>query len=146
MRARVLPRSVKFITRRSWPHGLKRRLEQSLLGQVFADKSKIAGQKVSDPQAREKIYQQYLRAYKKGVFNYIREDATPDGQTIPRKYFSGGELPIAPELVQEVRANNPEVRAFISRKSRESYDQPWKNCTSVYLFSSTWSWYCSGAA
>ena len=38
----------------------------------------------------EQIYQQYLKAYKKGVFNYIKEDAQPDGQTVPRKYFSGG--------------------------------------------------------
>jgi len=90
----------------------KKTLRESLLGQVFADKSKIAGQKVSDPQAREKIYQQYLRAYKKGVFNYIREDATPDGQTIPRKYFSGGAFPVAIDLVKPVSANNPEVRAF----------------------------------
>ncbi len=91
----------------------KKTLRESLLGQVFANKSKIAGQKVSDPQAREKIYQQYLRAYKKGVFNYIREDATPDGQTIPRKYFSGGAMPVAIDLVKPVPANNPEVGAFV---------------------------------
>ena len=72
----------------------------------------------------EEIYQQYLKAYKKGVFNYIREDATPDGQIIPRKYFSGGALPIAPELVQEVRANNPEVRAFISEKVEKAMISP----------------------
>ena len=86
----------------------KRALRQSLLGQVFADKSKIAGQKVSDPKADEKIYQQYLKAYKKGVFNYIKEDATPDGQIIPRKYFSGGELPI-PETAAEDTANVVQV-------------------------------------
>jgi len=69
----------------------KKTLRQSLLGQVFANKSKVAGEAISNPQAQmEQIYHQYLRAYKKGVFNYIREDATPDGQTIPRKYFSGG--------------------------------------------------------
>src|SRR5207249_4507426 len=41
--------------------------------------------------APEQIYQQYLQAYKKGVFNYIKEDADPSAQqSIPRKYFSGG--------------------------------------------------------
>lgn len=89
----------------------KKTLRQSLLGQVFANKSKIAGQQNSDPNADEKIYQQYLKAYKKGVFNYIKEDATPDGQVIPRKYFSGGYQVLDPNKVQamsaETIANNP---------------------------------------
>ena len=33
----------------------------------------------------------YLQAYKKGVFNFIREDVDQTTQqTLPRKYFSGG--------------------------------------------------------
>ena len=72
----------------------KRTLRESLLGQVFADKSKVAGQKVDDPQAKEKIYKEYLRAYKKGVFNFIKEDQLPGGEMIPRKYFSGGLVPL----------------------------------------------------
>ncbi len=69
----------------------KRRMKETLLGKKYADKNKITGiydQGDSDP---EYIYQQYLQAYKKGVYNYIKEE--PDlitGQTIPRKYFSGG--------------------------------------------------------
>ena len=39
----------------------------------------------------EYIYQQYLKAFKKGVYNYIKEDQDPlTQQVIPRKYFSGG--------------------------------------------------------
>ncbi|MDE2028865.1 MAG: hypothetical protein KGJ11_10040, partial [Candidatus Omnitrophica bacterium] len=39
----------------------------------------------------EAIYQRYLQAFKKGVFNYIKEETDPLTQaTIPRKYFSGG--------------------------------------------------------
>ncbi len=68
----------------------KKTLKESLLGQVFADKSRVAGQRVSDPQAKEKIFQQYLLAYKRGVFNFIKQEATPDGQMIPRRYLSGG--------------------------------------------------------
>ncbi|MEI7999580.1 MAG: hypothetical protein WCH62_08780, partial [Candidatus Omnitrophota bacterium] len=35
--------------------------------------------------------QQYLKAFKKGVYNYIKEDVDPQTQgIIPRKYFSGG--------------------------------------------------------
>ena len=44
-----------------------------------------------DPKSNEKIYQDYLRAYKKGVYNMIKEDTDPLTQeVIPRKYFSGG--------------------------------------------------------
>ncbi len=101
----------------------KKTLRESLLGQVFANKSKIAGQKVSDPQAREKIYKEYLRAYKKGVFNYIKEDAAPDGQIIPRKYFSGGAqgvneamiTTLTPEDVVSSPKAAAEVNGFVKR-------------------------------
>ena|GEM_PF-5540237 len=68
----------------------KKNLKESLLNQVYADKSTIKGVNLSDPSIKEQIYQQYLEAYKKGVFNYIKEDSKSDGQSIPRKYFSGG--------------------------------------------------------
>ena len=39
----------------------------------------------------EVIYQQYLQAFKKGVYNYIKEEPDPTTQQpIARKYFSGG--------------------------------------------------------
>ena len=37
------------------------------------------------------IYQRYLKAFKKGVYNYIKEEPNPVTQEmIPKKYFSGG--------------------------------------------------------
>ena len=37
------------------------------------------------------IYQRYLQAFKKGAYNYIKEELDPlTQQNIPRKYFSGG--------------------------------------------------------
>ena len=58
---------------------------------MYADKNKVAGVNIDDPQEKEKIYQRYLKAFKKGVYNYIKEDIDPVTQeTIPRKYFSGG--------------------------------------------------------
>ncbi|MDE2214461.1 MAG: hypothetical protein KGJ61_04995 [Candidatus Omnitrophica bacterium] len=69
----------------------KRNLKQALLNQVYADKAKIKGINLNDPNVKERIYEQYLKAYKKGVFNYIQEDINAsDGAKIPRKYFSGG--------------------------------------------------------
>ncbi len=68
----------------------KRTLKQSILGQIYADKTKIKGID-QNPQNNEAIYQRYLRAYKKGVFNYIKEDIDKyTNEAIPRKYFSGG--------------------------------------------------------
>ena len=89
----------------------KKTLRQSLLGYVFANRSKIAGQKNNDPQVTEKIYQQYLKAYKKGVFNYIKEESMPDGQTVPRKYFSGG-LQGVKESVINIHPNPAMVTRF----------------------------------
>ena len=69
----------------------KMNLQQSLLGQVYANKNKVAGVDVQDKNAKLKIYNQYLMAFKKGVYNYIKEDVDPlTNQTVPRKYFSGG--------------------------------------------------------
>ena len=90
----------------------------SLLGQVFADKAKVKGQKHNDPQADEKIYKQYLRAYKKGVFNYIKEDATPEGQIIPRKYFSGGAMGLNPAVEQVIDGEHAMTTAQKEEVSR----------------------------
>ncbi len=43
------------------------------------------------PNDVELIYQRYLQAFKKGAYNYIKEEYEPLTQeTVPRKYFSGG--------------------------------------------------------
>jgi len=68
----------------------KDNLKKSLLSQVYADKNTVNGVALNDPSLKERIYQQYLKAYKKGVFNYIKEESQPDGQIVPKKYFSGG--------------------------------------------------------
>jgi len=76
----------------------KKKIKDSILEQVYADKNKVAGVNIDDPKEKERIYQKYLRAFKKGVFNYIKEDVDPTTQeTIPRKYFSGGML-ITPKI------------------------------------------------
>ncbi len=82
----------------------KRNLKQALLSRVYADKSTVSGVNLSDPSVKELIYRRYLQAYKKGVFNYIKEDAdryTHEG--IPRKYFSGGFAVDPAELTPATR-------------------------------------------
>ncbi|MBF0570979.1 MAG: sensor histidine kinase [Candidatus Omnitrophica bacterium] len=85
----------------------KKKIKDSLLNKVYSNQNKIMGLSPSrlpskaglnakatqrnEPTDIEAIYQQYLKAFKKGVYSYIKEE--PDSltnQTIPRKYFSGG--------------------------------------------------------
>jgi len=69
----------------------KKKIKDSILAQVYEDKNKIAGAGINDPQEKEKIYRQYLQAFKKGVYNYIKEENdSMTRQAVPRKYFSGG--------------------------------------------------------
>ena len=69
----------------------KKKIKDSILAQVYEDKNKVEGVNIDDPNEKEKIYQRYLQAFKKGVYNYIKEETDPlTQQIIPRKYFSGG--------------------------------------------------------
>lgn len=70
----------------------KKSLKEALLNQVYANKAKLGGIDLEDKTIKEQIYQQYLAAYKKGVFNYIKEDMA-EGKLEPKKYFSGGVAP-----------------------------------------------------
>jgi len=68
----------------------KRALKESLLGKVYANQAKVKGVD-QNPLNNKEIYKQYLKAFKKGVFNYIKEDVDKyTSEAIPRKYFSGG--------------------------------------------------------
>ena len=67
------------------------KIKNSILSQVYADRNKVTGVSINDPREKERIYQRYLQAFKKGVYNYIKDDIDPlTQQEIPRKYFSGG--------------------------------------------------------
>jgi hypothetical protein len=69
----------------------KKKIKDSILTEVYADQNKIFGININDPQQKQKIYEQYLQAFKKGAYNYIKEEKDiSTGQTLPRKYFSGG--------------------------------------------------------
>jgi methylase of polypeptide subunit release factors/tRNA A-37 threonylcarbamoyl transferase component Bud32 len=69
----------------------KKKIKDSILSKVYADQNKIAGVNIQDPKEKERIYEQYLQAFKKGVYNYIKEEPDPiTNQPISRKYFSGG--------------------------------------------------------
>ena len=63
----------------------KRALKESLLGKIYANRSKLRGVD-QDPKNNQVIYQRYLQAYKKGVFNFIKEDVDRyTNETIPKQ-------------------------------------------------------------
>ncbi len=75
----------------------KQALKDAVMTQVFGNQNKVnVGVNALDQAEKEKIYARYLQAYKKGVFNYIKEESvsSPNAdslkQSTPRKYFSGG--------------------------------------------------------
>jgi len=77
----------------------KQKIKNSILEQVYADRQKVAGVGYENSVIKgdaaisetEAIYQRYLQAFKRGAFNYIKEDLDPlTQQSVPRKYFSGG--------------------------------------------------------
>ncbi|MEW5895511.1 MAG: hypothetical protein AB1650_07130 [Candidatus Omnitrophota bacterium] len=72
----------------SW---FKDNLKESLLGQIYVDKNKTKGVENDDKQISGKIYDQYIEAFKKGVYDYIKEDYDQTAQSVVlRKHFSGG--------------------------------------------------------
>ncbi len=105
-------------------------LKDVLLNQVYSNKGKTGGVLADDPAVKDKIYRQYLEAYKKGVFNYIKEDMDAvSQQSMPRKYFSGGlHVDAAQILVTEKRPSLDEkiqvdgAMALGSVKMKVDYD------------------------
>ena len=86
----------------------KKNLMQSLLSQVYVNKGKTRGVDVDDKAVSQKIYEQYLSALKKGVYNFIHEDMDPVSQNkIPRKYFSGGLTGVKDITTVRSIANRP---------------------------------------
>lgn len=83
----------------------KLKLKDGLLAKVYVDQNKTKGIDTEDKQINQKIYDQYIESFKKGVYNYIKEDTDPTTQdVIPRKYFSGG-LGFAKGIVTMVAAS-----------------------------------------
>jgi hypothetical protein len=68
-------------------------LRDHVLNKVYTDRSKIAGIDTQDRDIKQEIYQTYVQAFKKGSYDFVREDYNPATQTvINKKYFSGGVI------------------------------------------------------
>ncbi|MBF0387805.1 MAG: hypothetical protein HQL20_08120 [Candidatus Omnitrophica bacterium] len=69
----------------------KDKIMESVLGKAYVDRNKTGGVDIEDKTAKEKIWAQYVEAFKKGAYDYIKTDVDlVTQQPVPRKYFSGG--------------------------------------------------------
>ena len=68
----------------------REQIRETLVARKYAGQNKVAGVTSPESGVKEDIYQRYIQAYKKGIFDFIREEPGPDGAIIPRKYFAGG--------------------------------------------------------
>ncbi|MBF0483382.1 MAG: HD domain-containing protein [Candidatus Omnitrophica bacterium] len=74
----------------------------------YVNNQKIKGLESDDSQAVQKIYKQYVSAFKKGAYDFIKEEYDPiNQQIIPRKYFSGG---VVLDNALIARGTNPGVQ------------------------------------
>ncbi|MFH0754391.1 MAG: hypothetical protein V2A70_07485 [Candidatus Omnitrophota bacterium] len=62
------------------------------LEEYYVDQNKTGGVDIEDRAAKEKIWAQYVEAFKKGVFNYIKDEnaGAVHESPVARKYFAGG--------------------------------------------------------
>jgi hypothetical protein len=97
----------------------KETIEQSLLNAVYVDQNKITGIDIEERDIKDKIYQQYIDAYRRGVYDYIREEYDPMTQEIvPKKYFSGGITADVDLKVTTVMGDS-ELRAVLNQDSQK---------------------------
>lgn len=71
----------------------KKKIKESVISLSYAGQNKVLGLEYDGAKAGDiaLIYERYLQAFKKGVYNYIKEEADPaTGRLEPRKYFAGG--------------------------------------------------------
>ena len=84
----------------------KSALKESILTKTYGNQSKVNGIS-QDPANNQKIYDQYISSFKKGVVNMLKEDTDKyTNEVIPRKYFSGGAEPVTVTLVEEYRKHS----------------------------------------
>lgn len=103
----------------------KKKLKDSLLSRLYVNSKKVAGLEWSGKDAQgqeeadagpEQIWAQYVEAFRKGAYNYVKEERDAlSGENIPRKYFSGG-MNINPDAAMKIEAvakNFPRSAAIV---------------------------------
>lgn len=69
----------------------KQNLRDTIIAKGYVNQGKIDGFILKDKNEPQHIYDRYMQAFEKGVYNYIKEEYDPASQQVlPRQYFSGG--------------------------------------------------------
>lgn len=90
MKEKTLRRCARCTAECCWPHGTNDHLKNRSSDRLYADKGKVKGID-QDPAVNQEIYNKYVEAFQKGVFNMIKEDVDRlTNEVMPRQYFSGG--------------------------------------------------------
>ncbi len=69
----------------------KRKLKDSIF-RYYINQQKTAGVEINNADFKEKIFNLYVEAFKKGVYNYSRREMDPGtNKSLRRQYYSGGD-------------------------------------------------------
>ncbi|MEW5894829.1 MAG: hypothetical protein AB1650_03570 [Candidatus Omnitrophota bacterium] len=95
----------------------KKHLKQSILGKLYFDQNRIDGIDLEDKQIREKVYKQYVEAFKTGVYDLIKEDYDPEThQVVPKRYFGGGIADLA--MMVSEKTTRDDIQYFAEKQSQ----------------------------
>ncbi len=96
----------------------KKRLKESLLGKKYVNQDKVHGIEIDGETQKEEIYNQYLKTYQEGTYNFIREDFDEwSGQEKARKYVAGG---FSDQLPEKLEIETPSAE-FLSKLPGKSF-------------------------
>jgi len=111
----------------------KRKFKESLY-KHYIDRAKISGVDLDDKTIKDKIYQQYMTTFKKGLYDYVKKEYDPvTGKNASRRYFSGGfslmgHLFIQPAANPPANGSSPMMKADIRLgKTDGAPTDPFKN-------------------
>jgi len=69
----------------------KLRLKESVMAKIFADRGKVKGVDLAQPDMKDSLYRQYLAAFKKGAYDVLKKERdSASNRMVKRRYFSGG--------------------------------------------------------
>ncbi len=103
----------------------KNKIKNSILSHVYADKNKVSGVVIDDPLEKQRIYERYLQAFKKGAYSFIREEHDPlTERMVPRKYFSGGVTLLNVSQAMIAITQMPKQAASLEQLSIRLEDMP----------------------
>ncbi len=110
-------------------------LKETLLTKIYADKGKIKGVDIPEKDVKQKVYDQYLAAFRQGVYSIIKENYDVASQDVlPRKYFSGGFTTALSQIIEirkgELVVGSSALRlvtvdgAFLENSGEEGFYKP----------------------